>query len=1010
MLLPKPRKLAKFISFVCLGLLLAVLLIPSSCVSSKDREITVYIQQLRDKDSQVRWWAATNLGQSDVNAESSIPQLVEATEDEDSWVRSSAVATLGKIRSQPEITIPCLVRRLKDWNQEVQQAAAVALGRMGSPAVPELIKLFKDRDSNVRRHAAFALSAIGSEAKAAVPALIKATQDSNRAVRQQAIEALGQVGSDEKTATPVLIAALKNQDWQIRATAAHTLGKIGSPAKSVIPALISALNDPDAVVRLRATLALGQLSSDAVPLLAKTLRERQQPARVRSHASYALGEMGIEAQEAIPALIELLGENNAEIRQGVLFALKQIGYPAIPELTKALRHQNRQVRNTAAVALGKISESLQDNSNRLYSEELDQAISNLEQAQLVLNPRQPNLAGEISAISASGERFPQDAVDSVRRGVDALKTERDSDFQFLALFILISVLALLALIGFFVFWVRPVILLRLSSAAIAAQQEQEMLSQMLTTIEQFLEQAGVQVKRENKQVLRVVAASGRLKSLSPLPVLLAMGQPTAQDVTELMQCAERLGSERQQRSGILLYRQSPDTLFRVRMAEVRLRDRFVLIPIPLAAVEQSVSDPAACVGLLAQYSDRYLPGADLFDDRNAIGDTLSFFGRAELLHRLEQELVRQQGIGLFGLRKSGKTSILLQLGFALRRHPVVHLDLQPYGGKLRYGAELFNEILRQLLGRLHEHNTTAIATFEPFSADIPAAALTTEFVQYISKIAVQLTAAKYEPPILLFLDEIERILPVATDPLEKVEEFNAFFGGLRVLSQEQRLLGLLVADVHPDCNRINQWQQEGVPTNPVFSFFKEVFLSSFSEEETKTMLVDISRLMGRSFDRETLTAIYQESGGHPFIARQLASLLCAKVPEQEDGQISCSTAQRYLNRPFSYSSVLKDYFGQNIWADLKKRQFEAAIAILKLLAYNFDVPGGMAEKDLLAFLSSLFTESQCLDALLWLEMVGLVKRVEAQDDNDYYRSHVPLLSRWLQMEMGEQESRQWQIQ
>ncbi|MFP4120313.1 hypothetical protein [Coleofasciculus sp.] len=43
------------------------------------------------------------------------------------------------------------------------------------------------------------------------------------------------------------------------------------------------------------------------------------------------------------------------------------------------------------------------------------------------------------------------------------------------------------------------------------------------------------------------------------------------------------------------------------------------------------------------------------------------------------------------------------------------------------------------------------------------------------------------------------------------------------------------------------------------------------------MLTDIGELMGVTFDQATQIAIHRESGGHPFIARQLASLLCKKV-------------------------------------------------------------------------------------------------------------------------------------
>ncbi|MFP4100227.1 hypothetical protein [Coleofasciculus sp.] len=218
-----------------------------------------------------------------------------------------------------------------------------------------------------------------------------------------------------------------------------------------------------------------------------------------------------------------------------------------------------------------------------------------------------------------------------------------------------------------------------------------------------------------------------------------------------------------------------------------------------------------------------------------------------------------------------------------------------------------------------------------------------------------------------------------------------------------------MADVHADCNRINQWQQPDVPTNPVFSFFKEYFLSPFSQSETTQMLTDIGELMGVTFDQATQIAIHRESGGHPFIARQLASLLCKKVAPENNGEINLSSAKRYLNKPFTYSGVLKDYFGQNIWADLDKRNFTCAIALLKLLTCNQETQPQITEEALFTRLNPEFTESQCLDALLWLEAVGLIHR-DAIADKDYYQLHVPLLSRWLRMQMKPEEIQQWQLQ
>ncbi len=542
------------------------------------------------------------------------------------------------------------------------------------------------------------------------------------------------------------------------------------------------------------------------------------------------------------------------------------------------------------------------------------------------------------------------------------------------------------------------------------QKDQKLLENAVEKVQQFLMNTGAITTLEEKHILQITAIPGRLKSYAPLPVMF-VAQPVDQNVTELVQYSAKLAGNSLYKVSILLYRKPPDTSVRLQMAQVRARDHFVLIPIPFAAIEQALTNEATSTGLLAQYAERYLPGADLFDDRNAIGDTLCFFGRGNLLHSLEEDLRRNQGIGLFGLRKSGKTSLLLQLGFAMRQYPVVHIDLQPYGGKLRYGAELFNKILQELSQLIKKCTPNATPNWEMFQRDCPAADLGTDFVRQVSNIAKLLSESGYQLPILLFLDEIERILPTKEDSRERAEEFNAFFGGLRALSQEKQLLSILIADVHPDLNRINHWSQASVPTNPVFNFFKEIFVFPFSQEETTEMLTEIGKLMGVAFDKETLVTIHHESGGHPFIARQLASLLCQKTDKEKSDSgklIKLSAVTRYLKRPFKYSGILKDYFEQSIWADLKKRKNFSAMAILQLLACNEEIPEGVKEEALLDKLSSDFSESECLDALRWLEDVGLVVREELEDD-DSYQLQILLMSRWLKMQMKPEEIHQWQL-
>ena len=78
-----------------------------------------------------------------------------------------------------------------------------------------------------------------------------------------------------------------------------------------------------------------------------------------------------------------------------------------------------------------------------------------------------------------------------------------------------------------------------------------------------------------------------------------------------------------------------------------------------------------------------------------------------------------------------------------------------------------------------------------------------------------------------------------------------------------------------------------------------------------------------------LPEIHYESGGHPFVARQLASLLYTHVTQTQataDGEalVLFSSAKRYLEEALAYSNVLKHYLPENIWAPLKKRNFDCS--------------------------------------------------------------------------------------
>jgi len=75
----------------------------------------------------------------------------------------------------------------------------------------------------------------------------------------------------------------------------------------------------------------------------------------------------------------------------------------------------------------------------------------------------------------------------------------------------------------------------------------------------------------------------------------------------------------------------------------------------------------------------YLGESDLYAANEPVIDALSFFGRGPLINNIVDRFNRGQHVGLFGLRKLGKTSLLKQLPERLPNHVVAEIDVQNLG-------------------------------------------------------------------------------------------------------------------------------------------------------------------------------------------------------------------------------------------------------------------------------------------------------------------------------------------
>lgn len=264
-----------------------------------------------------------------------------------------------------------------------------------------------------------------------------------------------------------------------------------------------------------------------------------------------------------------------------------------------------------------------------------------------------------------------------------------------------------------------------------------------------------------------------------------------------------------------------------------------------------------------------------------------FFGRERLLEQLADEVQRGHFIGIYGLRKMGKTSLVYQLrDEKLQGDAVAYVDLQA----LQMSQDihpLYYQLERDLYIRLSTRDTSfanllTLGKYERYSTlPITHEHIPLIFAEDMRALLDDLSEGKITSirRIVIILDELERILPVSGQ--NGIQGYLEFFGLLRGLMQTERYRGFLssvVVAANASISEHGYWEDR---ENPVFALYKTEFLKPFSAEECNDMVKTLGRGMSIRWEDEALQAVFTETGGHPFLTR----LFCSRI------------ARQYRNRP-----------------------------------------------------------------------------------------------------------------
>jgi hypothetical protein len=310
------------------------------------------------------------------------------------------------------------------------------------------------------------------------------------------------------------------------------------------------------------------------------------------------------------------------------------------------------------------------------------------------------------------------------------------------------------------------------------------------------------------------------------------------------------------------------------LAEEKIRDWAVereigvtIVPITQEALTEVLEDGQEALAL-RKVIEKWISAHDLYDERDPVTGE-RFYGRAGALRDLERKLAQRRGhVGIFGLRRIGKTSLILELSQRLAKRPAVipiFVDLEgtedAAHATYRLGEELADTLADQ--SSLSDREARKALHLPEQMDDVEPRRLISRVMDSLRSVLKR--GALKEQHLILMLDEIEALLPSASSPAAMAVDF---FRGLRAISQETQRMSLVVAGVNATPT---ESPVLGDQDNPLFGLLSIEYLGPLETGECDEMIRTVGRRMQVRWDGPAVSALTGYVGAHPLLARLAAS-------------------------------------------------------------------------------------------------------------------------------------------
>ncbi len=359
----------------------------------------------------------------------------------------------------------------------------------------------------------------------------------------------------------------------------------------------------------------------------------------------------------------------------------------------------------------------------------------------------------------------------------------------------------------------------------------------------------------------------------------------------------------------------------------------------------------------------YFYNRDLFAYNDALKTDLYFFGRDQLVLDIINKHLSGENSGLFGLRKTGKTSIIFDVKRKIlqRKGVAVFVSCQnpsisevSWYNALYYVVKCMYENINLDLDLDGEKELSPLYA----ESDYLEGSATSIFEKEIENI---FKITKYS--ILLMFDEVEHITFKKASNKNWGEglESVSFWKAIRSIYQSinHKNFSFCIVGTNPICI---EYPLILHADNPIFKAVEPTFIQGFDRSQTREMVRTLGRFMGIRFEETIFQKLTDEYGGHPFLIRHVCSYI----------------SQKNTNRPIRIGKTIYEKAKQE-FNKQETEYFEMILGVLKdFYKEEYELLTCLAVKDYETFHLFANEDPSYIKHLLGY---GLIQKVE--DDYEF---------------------------